>query len=1011
MTLRHLAPAPLIAVAILACTPSVPSNPNTSIVTAEFNPATSTLPLPNSLAISPDLNPNLLAPRNAQEELLGYFLAQGGFPPDQVLPLTFPISTLTVNGPDDVTSSAPDIDLASVVPCTGLTSPGNCNLFVFDALAPADEAYPAYSVAYAKGATSGSLSVTPGATTATTWRPGGLYFYALRGGASGIKTTTAIPLQPSSTTYTLIFGQPSDFTCPSTSPDCALKALKTLQTQYQPVFATIENKGFPLGETVVVGTFSVAPATTWVVADPGSGVVPVPSDFMLDPNTNRVSLAAATAFGLPPLATLDGFSTTGMDIAQTYSYSASQRASEPGPISAGSVRASSGKGVFIYKVGATTATELTGPTGPYAEPPPITVDTSTGRPCTPVNAQGDYGPTCVSTIIGIQPAVTVPTALGPLALPPYEERTEYAVIVTNRVTDPAGIPLSNTTLGQMLLFTHPLCTPSPTCAGSPSTAVSAIPGVSGAQASLLESMRLRLQPVVSQLASDHGVAKADIVMPYTFRTQSITGDALQLGAGPYALNPLTGQPAFPDSPYLNPADPADPLNPRPVSPAAMAKKWGLPAIPAAAAIATFVEATVLTFDKLDPKTGAFDPVPANGAITPLPTIIAIPAAPAPSGGYPLAIFHHGLGRSRGDSLLIAGVLASQGIVVAAIDAAKHGARSWCTVDTTNPAAPTGCATGVACDTSVFAQQQGDPDTGKPGLCVGALAPKPLDATCAYPTCWDATAGNAYTSGLFFTGLNLFRWRDSTRQDILDQSMLVRVLRSANGSAVISAALGGAPFAIDPSKVFYVGQSVGSIEGTINLAANPYVSRAALNVGGGTWIDIMTTSPAFRDVYVAGLDALGIAEGSAENLLFLIGAKWILDPADPINFARHLTVAPLPNVIVDPTGQTPQAPKAILGQAALCDDTVPNPASELLYGTMGLAPLNPTTGSDTPGLQWYMASGGGACPADGISHGFLLDWTQYGGALAQKTQLNVASFLLQGPVSRSPVTAPFLPVVP
>ena len=61
-------------------------------------------------------------------------------------------------------------------------------------------------------------------------------------------------------------------------------------------------------------------------------------------------------------------------------------------------------------------------------------------------------------------------------------------------------------------------------------------------------MRLRLQPVVSQVATDHGIAKADIVMPYTFRTQTITGDAIQLGAGPYATEPrFTGQPAFPDA--------------------------------------------------------------------------------------------------------------------------------------------------------------------------------------------------------------------------------------------------------------------------------------------------------------------------------------------------------------------------------------------------------------------------------------------------------------------------------
>ncbi len=572
--------------------------------------------------------------------------------------------------------------------------------------------------------------------------------------------------------------------------------------------------------------------------------------------------------------------------------------------------------------------------------------------------------------------------------------------MTNKVTDPAGIPLSNTTLGQMLLFTHPLCTPSPACAASPTSATSEILGVSGPQASLLESMRLRLQPVVTQLAEDHGVAKADIVMPYTFRTQSISGDAIQLGAGPYALNPLTGQPAFPDSPYFNPADPADPLNPRAVTPAVMATKWGVPPELLATGISTFVEANVLTFDKLDPTTGAFNPVPAAGAITPLPTIVAIPAGTPPAGGWPLVVFHHGLGRSRGDVLFIAGALAGHGMVVAAIDAAKQGARSWCIADTV-AGTSVGCASGVTCDTSVFAQQQGDPPTGRPGLCTGnALQLAPIG-----PGTYDPAlgGGNAVTSAAFLVSANFFRSRDSVRQDILDQSMLVRVLTTANGQAVLSAAAGSS-VVIDPAHVFYVGQSLGSLEGTVDLAANPRISRAVLNVGGGTIVDILTTSPNLSPAFLSVLASVGIVPGTQDYLLFLIAAKWILDPADPINFAQNLVTAPLPNLLVDPTGATPQDPKNILGQAARCDLTVPNGTNELLYGLIGLGPLEPTESSATPGLQWFMTSASaGACPTGAASHGFLLDWTVP--SMAALAQENVVSYLLGGPVSPTPVVVP------
>ena len=148
------------------------------------------------------------------------------------------------------------------------------------------------------------------------------------------------------------------------------------------------------------------------------------------------------------------------------------------------------------------------------------------------------------------------------------------------------------------------------------------------------------------------------------------------------------------------------------------------------------------------------------------------------------VFHHGLGRSRGDSLFIAGALAGNGMVVAAIDAAKQGARSWCVADTV-AGTSVGCASGVTCDTSVFAQQQGDPPTAPPG---------PLHRTTRSSSSPSAAArtrprllggGNAVTSGSFLVSANFFRSRDTVRQDILDQSMLVRVLTSANGQAALA----------------------------------------------------------------------------------------------------------------------------------------------------------------------------------------------------------------------------------
>jgi hypothetical protein len=118
---------------------------------------------------------------------------------------------------------------------------------------------------------------------------------------------------------------------------------------------------------------------------------------------------------------------------------------------------------------------------------------------------------------------------------------------------------------------------------------------------------------------------------------------------------------------------------------------------------------------------------------------------------------------------------------------------------------------------------------------------------------------------------------------------------------------------------------------------------------------------------------------------------------------------LPNLLASPPAA--QAPKAILGQAARCDAAVPNPTNELLYGLIGLAPLNPTTASSTPGLQWYMNSRSGTCPTDGsvgpgASHGFLLDWSPGHEATAFAAQQSVVAYLRESTVSPTPLCPVF-----
>jgi len=413
-------------------------------------------------------------------------------------------------------------------------------------------------------------------------------------------------------------------------------------------------------------------------------------------------------------------------------------------------------------------------------------------------------------------------------------------------------------------------------------------------------------------------------------------------------------------------------------------------------------------------------------------------------------------------LLVADSFTALGFTVVAIDAAKHGDRSFCTPGG-NPAQ---CSSGNTCVSALPAGAQAD--AAPPGCCLPAgttpgastliscgttskVQYLPVSPTCgAQPgvSCggYIFSEGIPAVSANYLVSANFFRTRDTLRQDIIDESQLVRAIAfvptgpppSSNSLFNFTVVPANGGFVIDPSNVSYVGQSLGSIQGTVDVATNPRISKAVLNVGGGTTVDIFANSPAFAATTNALIAGLGILPGTAAYLQFLVVAKTILDPADPVNFAEHLTANPLPNLLADPTGKTPQAVKSILSQVAFCDQTVPNPFefildSNIAFGTNPIAD-NPSAGTKacTAGPLPYMANFGApgtfelffnastggipnltklsACPAPptvgkgtpgAVNHAFITDWAD-ANATAQ-AQTDAAKFL-----STAGTATPFLP---
>jgi dienelactone hydrolase len=994
-----------LAVLAGGCAPSIPQNAAPASVTeAVFDSTAGDIPLPNDLALQSLPN----APLNAQVEILQAFAAQGGFPNDQEVAITVSFTRDVPQSDGSIKHEVPDLDFTSfnagtffVLAVTAQQS-GPAPL---EPLSAAD--YATAPAADGKGQ-KGVLSIHRQGRVP--WDPGH-YIMAIRGGANGVKTTSGDPVYPATTFYLIAQGEDL-----STEKNIGLlrtqlgsiEAARAAAAQLNQIVAAYKqgpfqavDQVFPHQELAAMSTFAIAPRVTQVELDPGRGLVPLPIDLLRDPVGGKLTpLAACTLAGgsfngtacldkqgspsaaAAAFATLDGFSTTAAMLAPTSDL-----------IQASTVTSDT---VKLY--------DLSGST-------PALVD-----PTTLIFEPAELQQSGMSTTIALQPAgATSSDSTSVFRTRPLKDNTSYAVIITNGVKDKSGKALGTGTVGKILLFSNALID---------ANKKSQLPGIDDATAGGLEVMRQQLAPVVAA----SGFTKADIAMAYTFKTQSFLETAVKLAALPYtqaaatalpgAVTPLTATQAF--------------------------TKYGVDPAVDQGNIGGVLETTLTSFNLLDPQTGAFNPDPTKAAAETLKVLIVTPKVSNPAlqacGSAfgplatarcaPMVIFRHGFGSGRAAALLVADGLAKEGLVTVAIDAAKHGDRTLCGVGdvfapgTTVPI----CSDGAACVALIpAAGNQGD--TKAPGTCAAGFTKAPVSRTCALGGCPAASDGIPIISGNFVISGNLFRTRDTFRQDMIDQSQLVRVIAFAPpsnytaGTNPVFDTLAAGGLVIDPSKVYYVGQSLGAINGAADVATNPRISKAVLNVGGGTITDVFATSPAFSPSVDQLLAGLGIGKGTSAYFQFLIVAKTVLDPADPINYVGHLTGNTLPNLLAplggNENGSVPQTAKKVLDQVAFCDQTVPNPFNLVFASNAGTGPLPGLAGFGGPGTFQLFFKGTsapsaadlGSCPAPGgtslpafaVGHSFLTDWVSP--SRTRRAQGDAAAFLA---ADTTPLTLVVLP---
>ncbi len=175
------------------------------------------------------------------------------------------------------------------------------------------------------------------------------------------------------------------------------------------------------------------------------------------------------------------------------------------------------------------------------------------------------------------------------------------------------------------------------------------------------------------------------------------------------------------------------------------------------------------------------------------------------------------------------------------------------------------------------------------------------------------------SGTGFFSADVFAVRDNMREGALDESQAIKFLRTVLVDEISASDAG----LLDTTKIYFLGESLGGMVGTLTAGLVPDVTKVALVVPGGHMVRIFTETQnqGFKQPLLDALSALGITPGSPAFLQFLMLAQWALDRADPVNWALVAK------------GATPATRFRIVEAAG--DGFIPNAATEALAMALGI----------------------------------------------------------------------------
>ncbi len=191
---------------------------------------------------------------------------------------------------------------------------------------------------------------------------------------------------------------------------------------------------------------------------------------------------------------------------------------------------------------------------------------------------------------------------------------------------------------------------------------------------------------------------------------------------------------------------------------------------------------------------------------------------------------------------------------------------------------------------------------------------------------------------FFVFNEIAATREFFRQTVADLLQLTRMIQNAHAAGI-------APFdRVDPERIMYFGVSLGGIMGTMFMAVEPDVKVGMLSVPGGGLPNILAS----HDIGNLLDPLLALQIGIPQSNQFFAPfrhrfqhlAHWVLEAADPINYAPYIIV---------PGAQLPDVPpKRALVHEGIIDNTIPNRTTDDLALAMRLPDLNLSSGCSAAG---------------------------------------------------------------